>query len=129
MLIRRNEKEDQKRSIAFLTNNIEFEGHVTGFNISGNHDFGVVRINVIRSNVQEFNRSDNDTSFPYRIKGAQAEIYCQINPELKAGDSVRVVSNKQMVYFNPQNSKDQCDLGTITEPLDLMFIQKHTMFK
>jgi hypothetical protein len=129
VLVNRYEKEELRKSNVLLTNNVEFEGHITGFDRSGNHDFGVIRIKVMKSNVQEFNRSQQDTFFPYRIKGNLAEIYCIADYTSNNGDSIRVVSNEQTIYFNPQNSKEQGDLYLISEPLNLRYIQKHTVFK
>lgn len=112
-----------------LKNGIIFEGVVTDIKISRNHSFGVLTVNVFNSNVKEFSKKLKHGIYPYQIKGEQAEIYLPIFIERQIGDSVKLVSNKQIIYYKGEKSKDEGDVYIITEPEDIDFVKENTMFK
>lgn len=117
-----------KQSAEYLRNNVEFEGYVTGFEQSNNHAFGVIHLKLTKSNVEEFNKTITKGIYPYIIKGDVAEIFCTVT-ETKEGDFVKVISNEQTVYYNPQNTEEVGSLFIITDPYDINFVKKHTVFK
>jgi len=118
-----------KQSERYLRNNIEFEGYVIGFEQSDNHAFGVIHLKLTKSNTQEFNKVIKKGIYPYRIKGDIAEVYCTVSVERKRGDIVKLISEAQTVYYNPQNSKEEGSIFIITDPYNIDFVKKHTIFK
>lgn len=118
-----------KQSAEYLHNNVEFEGYVTGFEQSNNHAFGVIHVKLTNTNTQEFNKSLKKSIYPYRIKGDVAELYCTVSIERKKGDRVKIISNKQTIYYNSQNSKEEGSISIIVDPYNIDFVKEHTMFK
>ncbi|MCJ7932442.1 MAG: hypothetical protein MUW56_02095 [Chryseobacterium sp.] len=118
-----------KQSVQYLRNNVEFEGYVTGFEQSDNHAFGVIHLKLTKSNTQEFNKVIKEGIYPYRIKGDIAELYCTVSVDRKKGDIVKLVSEEQIVYYNPQNSKEEGSIFIITDPYNIDFVKEHTVFK
>lgn len=118
-----------KKSSEYLHNNVEFEGYVTGFEQSDNHAFGVIHLKLTKSNTPEFNKIIKNGIYPYRIKGDIAELYCTVSVERKKGDIVKLVSNEQTIYYNPQDSKEEGSLFIITDTFNIAFVKKNTMFK
>jgi len=118
-----------KKSSEYLHNNVEFEGCVTGFEQSDNHAFGVIHLKLTKSNTPEFNKIIKNGIYPYRIKGDIAELYCTVSVERKKGDIVKLVSNEQTIYYNPQDSKEEGSLFIITDTYNIAFVKKNTMFK
>ena len=118
-----------KKSSEYLHNNVEFEGYVTGFEQSDNHAFGVIHLKLTKSNTPEFNKIIKNGIYPYRIKGDIAELYCTVSKKKKKGDIVKLVSNEQTIYYNPQDSKEEGSLFIITDTYNIAFVKKNTMFK
>ncbi|AQX07991.1 hypothetical protein BBD34_04740 [Elizabethkingia ursingii] len=118
-----------KESAEYLRNNVEFEGYVTGFEQSNNHAFGIIRLQLTKWNTQNFNREIKEGIFPYRIEEGVAELYCTVSVERKKGDIVNLISNKQTIYYNPQDSKEEGNIYIITDPVDINFVKKNTEFK
>jgi len=123
------DKQQKEMSDKYLHNNVEFEGIVTGFEQSGNHEFGVFQLKLTKSNVQEFNDSVKGGIFPYRIKGDIAEVYASIAYYRKLNDTLKVISNNRRIYFNPSFSKETEDIKLITKSYDLDFVKENTVFK
>ncbi len=119
---------EMKQSAEYLRNDVEFEGYVTGFEQLSNHAFGVIYLKLTKSNIQEFNKALKRGIYPYRIKGDVAELYCTVSVERKKGDVVKLVSNKETIYYNPQNSKEG-SIFIIIDPYNIDFVKEHTMFK
>lgn len=120
---------EMKQSAEYLRNDVEFEGYVTGFEQSSNHAFGVIYLKLTKCNIQEFNKALKRGIYPYRIKGDVAELYCTVSVERKKGDVVKLVSNKETIYYNPQNSKEEGSIFIIIDPYNIDFVKEHTMFK
>lgn len=118
-----------KQSAKHLQNNVEFEGYVTGFEQSDNHAFGVIHLKLTKSNTREFNKVIKEGIYPYRIKGNIAELYCTVSVERKKGDIVKLISEEETVYYNPQNSKEEGSIFIITDPYNIDFVKEHTVFK
>jgi hypothetical protein len=118
-----------KQSADYLHNNVEFEGYVTGFEQSNNHAFGVIHLKLTKSNTQEFNKTLNKGIYPYRIKGDIAELYCTVSIERKKGDIVKLISNDETIYYNPENSNEEGSIFIIVDPSNINFVTKNTVFK
>lgn len=118
-----------KKSSEHLHNNVEFEGYVTGFEKSDNHAFGIIHLKLTKSNTPEFNKVIKEGIYPYRIKGDIAELYCTVSVERKKGDIVKLISNEQTVYYNPQYSKEEGSVFIITDTYNIAFVNEHTAFK
>jgi len=122
-----SEEYEEKNKV--LKNGIIFEGVVTDIKISNNHGFGILTVNVLSSTVKNFSKKIDRGIFPYQIKGNQAEIYLPIFIQRQIGDSVKLVSDKQIIYYKGKKSKDEGEVYIITESIDIDFVEKHTMFK
>lgn len=127
-LYNRSSDDIRKQSLEYLQNNVEFEGVILGYQRSDNHSFGVIQLKITRSNVTEFNKTLEKGVYPYRIKGNIAELYCTVSIERKKGDSVKVISNNQTIYYNPSTSEEKVDIHIINDLYDINFIRKHTIF-
>ncbi|SIO01079.1 hypothetical protein SAMN05421769_1765 [Chryseobacterium scophthalmum] len=112
-----------------LKNGVVFEGTVTDIKISRNHSFGILNLNIVNSNVQDFSKKLEKGIYPYQIKGKQAEIYLPIFAERQIGDSVKVISDKEIIYYNGKKSKDEGDVYIITNSADIAFVKENTIFK
>lgn len=112
-----------------LNNGVVFEGIVTDIKISRNHSFGILTVNVFNSNVKEFSKKLRQGIYPYKIRGKDAEIYLPIFIQRQIGDSIKLVSDKQIIYYKGEKSKDEGDVYIITEPEDIEFVKDNTMLK
>ncbi|ROI00994.1 MULTISPECIES: hypothetical protein [unclassified Chryseobacterium] len=120
---------EMKQSADYLHNNVEFEGYVTGFEQSNNHAFGIIHVKLTKANTPEFNKTLERGIYPYKIKGDIAELYCTVSVERKKGDVIKLISNTQTVYYNPQNSKEEGSIFVVTDPYNIDFVKKNTLFK
>ena len=127
-LAKSSAKESKKRNEA-LKNNIVFEGLVTSFKASDNHAFGIIRLKLIHCNVKDFDNILPAGIYPYQVKDSIAELYCTVSIKRKIGDVVKVVSNNQIIYYNPATSKEIGNLYITTSPYDMDFMKKHTIFE
>lgn len=118
-----------RQSADYLHNNIEFEGYVTGFEKSDNHAFGVIHLKLTKSNVTKFDKKIENGIYPYKIEGNIAEVYCTVSVERKKGDIVRLVSNNETIYYNPQNSNEKGSIFIILDSYNINFVKEHTIFK
>jgi uncharacterized protein with FMN-binding domain len=121
-------KKELQENERLMKNNIVFEGVVTNTKVSGNHAFGIIELKLSQSNTTEFNKKINDGIYPYKIKGNVAEIYCTVSIERKKGDTVKVVSNEETVYYNYKNSKEVGDIYIVTDSNNIEFVNKNTFF-
>jgi len=112
-----------------LKNGVIFEGIVTDIKISRNHSFGILTLNIANSNVKNFSKKLEAGIYPYQIKDKQAEIYLPIFTERQIGDSVKLISDKEIIYYNGKKSKDEGEVYVITNPTDIDFVKENTMFK
>lgn len=112
-----------------LKNGVIFEGTVSDIKISNNHSFGILTIDIFNSTVTDFSKKISQGMYPYQIKGNKAEVYLPVFIERQIGDSVKVDSDKQMIYYKGKKTQDQGEVYIITEPIDINFVKKHTMFK
>lgn len=125
-------KSGTKKSIEqneFLNNGIVIEGVVTNIKRSDNHSFGILTLDIVHSNVDEFSSKLKEGIYPYQIRGKQAEIYLPIFIERNVGDSVKLISDKQIIYYKGEKSKDEGEVYIITNPIDIDFVKEHTIFK
>jgi hypothetical protein len=120
---------EMKQSADYLHNNVEFEGYVTGFEQSNNHAFGVIHLKLTKSNTSEFNKTLKRGIYPYKIKGDTAELYCTVSVERKKGDIIKLISNTQTVYYNLQNIREEGSIFIVTDPYNIDFVKKNTLFK
>lgn len=117
------------KSNDYLINNIEFEGTITKLRISSNHAFGIIELKLTKSSIEDFDEKIKKGIYPYKIKGDTAELYCTVSIDRKIGDIVKVVSNEQTVYYNPQNSTEEGSLYIQTDPYNISFVNDNTLFK
>jgi hypothetical protein len=118
-----------EQSKQLLHNNIEFEGFVTDFEESSNHGFGVIYLELTKSNIQDFNKIPEKGIYPYRINEKTAELYCTVFPNIKKGDTIKTVSNEAMIYYNPQESDAKAGLYIIHDFYNIGFVKENTKFK
>lgn len=118
-----------RESKELLKNNIVFEGKVLDFKRSNNHAFGIIKLEVIESNVKVFNKTLEKGIYPYRIENGIAEVYCTVLTKRKRGDIIKVVSDDQMIYYNPLKSKERGDLFIIVDLYNINFVKNNTSFE
>lgn len=112
-----------------LKNGVVFEGTITDIKISRNHSFGILTLNIVNSNVKDFSKKLEKGIYPYQIKEEQAEIYLPIFAERQIGDSVKLISDKEIIYYKGEKSKDEGEVYIITDPTDIDFVNENTIFK
>lgn len=125
----RSADDAMKQSAEYLNNNVEFEGYVTHFEKSNNHAFGVLKLKLTKSNTQQFNKILTKGIYPYRINGDVAELYCTVSVERKKGDKIKLVSNEQTIYYNPEKSTEKGSIFIIVDPYNIDFVKANTLFK
>ncbi|MGE8524956.1 hypothetical protein [Chryseobacterium rhizosphaerae] len=112
-----------------LKNGITIEGVVTGIKRSHNHGFGILAINVTESNVTEFSSQLSDGIYPYKVKGKYAEIYLPIFIQREIGDHIKLISDKEIIYYDGKKSKDEGEVYIITNSEDIDFVKENSSFK
>jgi len=113
---------------AVLKNGVVFEGTVTDIKRSHNHGFGVLSVNVSNSNVNEFSKELKHGIYPYRIKGKKAEIYLPIYIEREIGDRIKLISDREIIYYKGKKSEDKGEVYIITNPSDINFVKENSIF-
>lgn len=120
-------KEYDKQNQA-LKNGVVFEGLITGIKKSNNHSFGVLTLSVFKSNFKEFSEELKEGMYPYQIKDRKAEIYLPIYMERQIGDHVQLISDRQIIYYKGKNTEDKGEVYIITDPSDIDFVKKNSIF-
>lgn len=127
-LTRTGAKEYAEKNKA-LKNGVTFEGVVTDIKRSNNHSFGILSVNISKSNVNDFSAKPEEGIYPYQIRGTKAEIYLPVFIQRQVGDSVKLISDQGIVYYKGQKSTDKGEVYIITEPEDINFVKQNSPFK
>jgi len=112
-----------------LRNGVTFEGVVTDIKRSNNHSFGILSVNISKSNVNDFSAKPEEGIYPYQIREKQAEIYLPVFVQREVGDSVKLISDQEIVYYKGQKSSDKGEVYIITESEDIDFVKQNSSFK
>ena len=112
-----------------LKNGVTFEGVVTDIKRSNNHSFGILSVNISKSNVNDFSAKPEQGIYPYQIRGKQGEIYLPAFVQREVGDSVKLISDQEIVYYKGQKSSDKGEVYIITESEDIDFVKQNSLFK
>ncbi|MFP3591982.1 hypothetical protein [Chryseobacterium sp. SIMBA_038] len=112
-----------------MKNNVEFVGNIISFQKSSNHAFGIIRLKIIKKNIKNFDEILDKGIYPYKIKDKIAELYCTVSVDRKVGETVKVVSNDGVVYYNPSNSREEGSLFIIDDPYNIDFVKMNTIFR
>lgn len=99
------------KSNQILNNGVVFEGTISNIKVSNNHSFGILFVDLKKSNTKELNVQLDDEMFPYRINNGKAEIYCTVSIDRKKGELIKVNSNNQLIYY--LNTKDN-EIGSLS---------------
>lgn len=129
LYINKTGAEESVETNKVLKNGITFEGTVTDIKRSNNHSFGILTINIFNSSIKEFSKKLHNGICPYQIKGREAELYLPIFIERQIGDSIKLISDKQTIYYKGKNSKDEGDVYIITDQTNIDFVKENTIFK
>ncbi len=121
-------EKQQEKFDKYLHNNIEFEGLVTDLKRTGNHEFGIIQLKLTKSHVKYFRDSVQEGIFPYRIRGDIAELYCSVSTDRKLNDTLKVISNNRLIYFNPLFSKEVGNIEIVVDAYNRDFVKKNTVF-
>ncbi len=73
--------------------------------LQGYHGRGIVRINIIESNIYEYDPRDKQANYFCLIKDGKAEIYGWSWLGLKNGDTLQLDVKKRMITFTSENDK------------------------
>jgi hypothetical protein len=122
-------KKHQIYSSEMLKNDVEFEGRITYIKTSQNHAFGIIGIEIIKSNLKKFENLKLNEYFPYKIRNNYAEIYCTVNVDRKNGEIIKIISNESTIYYNPKFSNEIGDLHLVSDETDKKFIEKYSKIK
>lgn len=131
----RVDAEDSNRINKALNNNVKFEGYIVDIKQSRNHAFGIIRLELTESSTGEFDKKINDTLkngiYPYRIKGAQAELYTVIPDGIDEEDIVKLKSSEKKCHYYNVKTKQNSEgyIWMITNDTDIDFIKENTIFK
>lgn len=111
-----------------LKNGVVFEGSVTDIKKSNNHSFGILTINVSNSTVKEFSKELKQGIYPYQIKDKKAEIYLPVYIEKQIGDHVKLISDRQIIYYKGKKTEDEGEVYVITNTSDVNFVKENSIF-
>lgn len=109
-----------------LTNNIKFEGKIKYFKRSDNHAFGIIGVELTKSNIKNFDRTINLNMFPYKIKNGYAEVYATVSVERKTGEIIKVISDSSTIFYNPSYSNEMGSLFLISDAVNKKFIENNS---
>lgn len=98
-IIYKSEKADHINEERLMHNHVKFEGKIISCSSSNNHLYGLIKIAITHSNRATFKESRSAGTFPYRILNRYGEFYGYISPDLKAGQTIIVDSDKGSVRF------------------------------
>lgn len=112
-----------------LNNTVEFEGEIKYLKKSDNHAFGIIGLEITKSNIANFNNKLNSKLFPYKIKNGHAEVYATINVDRKIGEIIKVISDSSTIYYNPKYSNEKGSLYLISDPIKKSFIENNSKIK
>ncbi|WP_300353286.1 hypothetical protein [Chryseobacterium sp.] len=129
MYLKKTGTEEYVEKNKVLKNGVVLEGTITDIKISRNHSFGILTLSVNNSNVKDFSKKLKEGIYPYRIKDKQAEIYLPIFAERQIGDSVKLISDKEIIYYKGVKTKDEGEVYVITNSTDINFVKENTIFK
>ena len=109
-----------------VKNDVSFEGVITDFDNSGRlHGFGIVRVQITKSNTKIFNAFQKEKVYPYNINNNNGEIYTYIPYNMKIGEIVRVNSKKdQIEYYENNKFLYKEEIFLIDEEDRIEFIKK-----
>jgi len=103
------------------------EGFVTDIKKSSNHGFGILTVYVSNSTVKEFSKELKQGIYPYQIKDKKAEIYLPIYVERRIGDRVKLISDRQIIYYKGEKTKDDGEVYIITNTSDVNFVKENSI--
>jgi len=129
--LKKTGKEEYTEKNKVLENNVNFSGQVIDIKQSNNHAFGIISLQITQSSVKEFNDKLKNGIYPYRIQGNIAELYTIIPDGIQEGDIVDLKSKEKNSHFYYVKTKQKSEgyIWVITEPLDIAFVKKNTIFK
>jgi hypothetical protein len=107
-------RKDEIDKVALEDLNLQLVGVVDSVDkaIEGHyHGFGVIRLQIISSNIQEYHPPDDQKFYYCVIKNNKAEIYGHASSTLK-GDTL-VIDTKAKLISKLRNGKNE-EVGTIT---------------
>lgn len=131
MYVSSNGSDEYEGKNKVLDNNVSFAGNVTDVKQSNNHTFGIITLNLTKSNVKDFNGQLEDGIYPYRILGNTAELYTIIPDGIRIGNSVSLKSNEKNshYYYVKTKQKSEGYVWVITEPTDIEFVKENSIFR
>ncbi|CAI9679225.1 hypothetical protein HZQ11_00035 [Elizabethkingia anophelis] len=111
-----------------LQNKIIVNGIVTNIKVSNNHNFGILTLNIVNSNIKEFKSQLSRGIYPYKIQGKVAEIYSYIPAGISKGDKVELNSDEQKCHYYYVKTKEKFEgsIKVITDLTDINFFQENT---
>ncbi|MES2276963.1 MAG: hypothetical protein V4592_13125 [Bacteroidota bacterium] len=117
-------------SSKLLQNNVVFSGKISKIKISSNHNFGIVFLQTSNAvNLPETPNQGNKR-FPYLVINGLAEVYTRVPDGINVGDSIKVISNLETVYYCDNiKKKTEEYIYMIDDPIDIKFITENTNFK
>jgi len=96
---------------------------------SNYHDFGIIRLNIISSNIQEYDPRTNQKYYFCIIKNGIAEMYDHTLNELK-GDTLMYQSKLRLRSYLRNGKKEEEGSISINATEDYYnFIRRHTIFR
>lgn len=111
-----------------LNNDVVFEGTISNFKVSNNHSFGILFINLKKSNKKELNLELDNEMFPYRINKGKAEIYCTVSIDRIKGELIKVNSNDELIYYLDTKDNEIGSLSLIDDIYNIKFVKENTLF-
>ncbi|PWS29290.1 hypothetical protein DHW03_05590 [Pedobacter yonginense] len=113
-----------------LINHVYLTGTVVSYDKSTNHSFGIVRVKVGKSNVENIDFSKSDFLFPYRVKKNYAELYGYIPPEIKVGQTIILDSNQKSVKFYQNDSLlTRFGIYITNDERNIVYVRENTRFR
>lgn len=115
-----------------MLNRLVIKGRVLNIKTSGNHNFGILLLEVDSINIADFvDTVLKEGIYPYKIKNDKAEVYLNVPDGLKEGDEAIVNSDKKTVvyYYKAENRRAESDIWVINDPYNIEYVKENTLFK
>ena len=124
------QKEKEIDKIGLEDLNLKLTGVVVSVDYGDNfHSYGIIRLKVINSNIQEYDPRGKLQYYFCVIKNGMAEIYYHTPVSNTIGDTMQFDTGIKMGGFIKNGKPDYGDISIYGDDSYYEYIQKHTIFK
>ncbi|SRR5579871_967192 len=122
--------ERARNKSSFEQTHLIFSGVITKIiEIPSNHNYGILRLEILNSNVQNYDPRDSVEFYFCIIKGKSAEVYDYASPR-KLGDTLNINASQSIEWVGSKgHARDSGSAGINPDRGYYDYIKEHTIFK